>query len=562
MHSGMRRRRVSLHLKRYGEILAVLVKYGFGDILSRLNIEKFGLFPFPLKKEPHGGALHAKLSGWERLRLALEDLGPTFVKLGQFLGNRPDVFPPAFIVEMAKLQDAARPFSPSEARAIVEEEWKRPLGEVLNDFSQQPIASASIAQVHTARLQSGDEVAVKIQRPRIAETIATDTAILRHLAALAERYLEQARAFRVTRLAEEFERVIQKEIDFTIEASHIGTFRRNFRTDRRVHFPRVHSNLTTRRVLVIELVCGTKVSDIETLRAKNIDVGQIARHGTHIVLKQFFEHGFFHADPHPGNILIRDDGVICFLDCGAVGIIPPSLRYHIGVLLYGVVSRDSERIVHTLMRLSHRPIRDADSLEYDIAEFIEEHIALSLKEIRMEEVLRRFGDIIIRHNLDIIPGFYLLMKALVTFEGVAYRLDPSFSLVEHIEPYVRRLVRETPRLKFLPYDIYFTALDTASLIKHLPFELRDIVRIIKSGEMRIQFEHQGLDPIMGKADQLVNRLVFAIVVASLIIGSSIVVHADIPPKLYGISIIGLSGFVIAGILGFGLLFSILRNRRM
>jgi len=557
-----RRHRGPLHIGRYGEILSVLVRYGFGDILSYLNVERQSILKRLVGEQRKGRALARTVSRWERIRLAVEDLGPTFVKLGQFMSNRPDILPPELASELEKLQDSTRPFPAEEARKIVEQELKRPLADIFDDFSDTPIASASIAQVHKGRLRSGEEVAIKVQRPRIRQIIATDLDILFHLASLLERYYEHARALRVGQLVEEFERAIRKELDFGIEAAHMEAFRRNFKDEPRVCIPKVYDDFTTRRLLVTELVHGMKVSEIERLRRENIDTHEIAKRGADLVLKQVFDHGFFHADPHPGNILVKTDGTICFLDCGAVGILPPSLRYHIGVILYGVVSKDSERVARTLMRLSHRPVRSIEHLEHDIAEFIEEYSSLSLKKLHVAEVLQRFATLIVKHDLEIIPGFYLLLKSIVTIEGVGYRLDPDFNMIDNIEPHVRRLVRQNPRLKYLPYDVYFAAMDMASLLKEMPFEFKDLIRIVKAGETRIQFEHRGLEPLISKLDQSVNRLVFAVVVAALVVGSSIVIHADIPPEVFGISAIGIIGFCIAGLIGFGLLFSILRQKRL
>lgn len=556
-----KKRRSALHLGRYGEIISVLIKYGFEDFISNLNIEKYSAITRKFIPKTVKSRIVKKVSRWELIRLVLEELGPTFIKFGQFMSNRPDLLPAALIKELEKLQDSVKPFPTEDARHILEEDIKRPLSEIVMEFSDTPLASASIAQVHEATLNSGEKVAIKIQRPRIKQTVSTDMDILFHLTQLSERSFERARALQVTQIVEEFERVIYKEMDFTIEASHIERFRKDFERDGRVYVPRVYMELTTRRILTTSLVQGVKVSDVEKIMEMGLDTGHLAKVGAELMLTQIFVNGFFHADPHPGNILVLTDGSLCFLDFGAIGIIPPTLRYHLSIILYGVVKKDSQRIVRTLSQLTHERIRNIEQLEYDVTEFVEEYSLALLKEIRIGDVLRRFADIIVNHDLRIMPGFYLLLKALIAIEGIGSRLDPDFSMTEYLEPYVKKIIRENPRLQFLSYDIYFTLMDIASLIKDFPFELKDAMRILKSGDLRIQYEHRGLEPMITSHDQLVNRLVFALVLAALIIGSSIVIHSGIPPVFYGVPVIGIVGFILAAFIGFGLLFSIIRGKR-
>ena len=557
-----RKRRGGLHLGRYGEILSVLLKYGFGDVLSTLNIERYSSITRRLLPRKNAIRQAKKISRWERIRMALEELGPTFIKFGQFLSNRPDLVPHDLIRELEKLQDAVRPFPVAEARSIVEQDMRRPLSEVFSFFSDSPLASASIAQVHGATLTDGHKVAVKVQRAGIAHMIATDTGILFDLAKLAENRYEMARAIQVSRLVEEFESLLQKELDFQVEATHISRFHRDFRHDDSIMIPTVLRDLTSRRVLVTEYIDGIKASDKEKLIEAGIDVTVVAHNGADFMMKQIFEKGFFHADPHPGNIFVLRDGRICFLDFGAVGILTPSLRHNLGVILYGVINKDPQRIVRTLSQLANERIGDPEQLEYDVAEMIEEYSLAELNEINIGDVLQHFMSIIMYHNLRIMPGFYVLIKAVAAIEGVGRRLHPEFRLIEHIEPHVRKLIRENARLRYLPADTFFLLLDTLSLLKDLPFDAKETLRLIKAGSLHIQFEHRGLEPFLARNDQLVNRLGFAIVLAALIIGSSIVVHSGIPPNLYGIPVIGIAGFLLAALIGFGLLFSMLHKRKV
>ncbi|MBN1984400.1 MAG: phosphotransferase [Chitinivibrionales bacterium] len=558
--TSKKRKHGILHLGRYGEILSIFIKYGFGDIVSQITQDS--LFSKIILRRKTDKTVAKQHSRWERVRLAIEELGPTFIKFGQFMSNRPDILPLALITELEKLQDMVKPFSFQEAVAIVQEELHEPITQLFPDFSEQPIASASIAQVHSAVLATGKKVAVKIQRPKIVQRIRTDIDILYHAVILLERQYEKARVVRLRQLVEEFEKVLEKELDFTVEATSLEKFRHNFKHERGIYFPALFSAYTTKRILVTEFIHGVKVSELHTMHTTNLDKSQLAMKGAECILKQIFDHGFFHADPHPGNILVQADGTICFLDFGAVGIIPPSLRYCLSILLFGVVSKDSQRIVKTLSLLTNQPIKDIHALEYEITEFIEDYAFSMLRDINIGELLQRFFNILINHNLKIVPGFYLLLKTMITIEGVGLRLDPEFSLAKQVEPFIRKIMFNHPRMRFLPYDLYFSLIDCFMLAKDMPADILETLKIVKNGELRINFQHKGLEPLIQKSDQLVNRLVFAIVLASLIVGSSVVVLAGIPPKMYDIPLVGLVGFVMAGIIGFGLIFSILRHKKM
>ncbi|MGB7569457.1 MAG: AarF/ABC1/UbiB kinase family protein [Chitinivibrionales bacterium] len=551
--------RVTLRISRYGEIISVFLKYGFEDVIAGLNLQKDAALtrlPFHFKRRT---AFKAPLSRWERVRLAIEELGPTFIKFGQFLSNRPDLVPAELIDELIKLQDSVKPFSRTEALAILEHALKRPVGEVFADFPAQPIASASVAQVYRARLKNGDDVAIKVQRPNIRRIVATDLDILGHLAGLIERHNRDLAALHLSELVREFGRTLNKELDFSLEAATMERFRADFKNTTEYYVPKVYAALTTESVLVIEFVDGIKVSDVDSLKKAGLVPSDIARVGVNLVLRQIFTNGFFHADPHPGNILVLPDGRLCFLDYGAVGIVSASLRHHLSVILYGVIYKDPQRIMRTLSQLATQRIVNIDRLEYEITEIIEQYSSASLSEIKVRDLLDRFGRITAENHLRFVPGFYLLFKALITIEGVGLLLDPAFNLAREVEPYARRLMRENPRLRYLPFDVYFTLADMASLLKDLPFEVKDLMRMLKAGETRIQFEHRGLDSLSLKLDQIVNRMVFAIVLAALIIGSSVVIHSGMPPLLYGVPLVGVLGFAIAGLLALWLLFSMLKT---
>jgi ubiquinone biosynthesis protein len=550
------------YINRYREIITVLIKYGFGDLVSKTNLLKyigFGKKFLPGERD----ARIASLSRWERIRMALEDLGPTFIKLGQIMSNRPDLLSHELLVELEKLEDSVPPFSEEEAKQSVEKELDKPISDLFKEYVSTPIASASIAQVHKAVLISGETVAVKIQRPGIERIVETDIEIMLHLATLMEEHIKGMDILNPVGVVKEFERSIRREMDFTVEATHIERFSRNFQEDATIYVPKVYRNYTTRKILTTELIDGIKVSNINALLGSGNDPKIIASRGATLVLKQVFEHGFFHADPHPGNILVLDNDIICFIDFGMMGTLLPKHREYLADIVVGIVNRDARRITKTLLQLSSgNHIENIDQLEYQVSELIELYCYQSLKNINMGEFLNELLKLISSYKLKMVPNFYLLIKALVTIEGVGRKLDPDFDMVKHTEPFAKKLLKERLSPRRLIKDTYLSAAEFGVMLRDLPSEMREVIGQIKRGRLKVEFEHKGLEPMLKKHDQISNRIAFAIVLASLVVGSSLIVLSGIPPTWDGIPIIGIVGFLGAGVMGFWLLISILRHGRM
>jgi ubiquinone biosynthesis protein len=550
------------HIQRYRQILTVLFKYGFGDLVDTLKIEQYleiGLQMISRKRREK----METLTRAERVRMAMEELGPTFIKMGQILSTRPDLLPVEFILELEKLQDHVPPFEYTQVEMIIETELGTQLDNILKDFEEAPLASASIGQVHRARLADGEEVVVKIQRPDIRKTVEVDLEIMLHLATLMERHLEGWEIQRPTKIVEEFAQTLEKELDYTIEASHMERFAMQFLNDSNVYVPKVYRDASTSRILTMEYIDGIKASEIALLEEADLDRREIARRGLDLIMKQIFVHGFFHADPHPGNIFILPDNVICYLDFGMMGRIGRESRENFADLVMNIVRRDERKITEALLRLTvSEEEPDRYTLEKSVSEFIDLHFNRPLKELDLGKLLHQLLDMVAKHRLSVPPDLFLMIKALSTVEGLGRLLNPDFDVTEQAAPFVRRIQMDRLHPKRIAGDFFDSGTELLHLIKEIPGEVRKILRQARQGKIKIEFEHRGLESMLSTHDRISNRLAFAIVLAALIIGSALIVLSGIPPKWHGIPVIGLAGFMFAGVMGFWLLVSILRRGRM
>ena len=541
------------NLRRGTEILSILSKYGLADWLAHLNIEFFK----DQIKAPDGGAL-ARFTRETRIRLALTELGPTFIKLGQLMSTRPDVVGVDLADELKQLQTDVPADSPATVRSIVETELGESIEQLFSNFVDQPIASASIGQVHRARLRNGRQVVVKVQHDGIESKVNEDLEVLAALAQLAERLPEFA-PYRPTATVAEMARTVRRELDFGREERNLQQFAVMFKDDPTLRIPAPCTELCTPKVLTMDFLDGLKLSEAEQLRSAGYDVEQIARRGADAYMEMIFGHGFFHADPHPGNIVLLPGNVIGLLDFGMVGRLDERMREDIEEMLMAIVNQDVGLLTAVIMQIGDTPPDlDERNLARDLADFVGQYVGQSLSQFDLSGCLNDMIEIIRRHQIHLAPPIALLIKTLVTLEGTSKMLNPQFSVLEAIQPYHRRMIlrRLSPGRQFRKLRrVYY---EVEQLIESLPRLTIDILEQVRTGKFDVHLEHRGLEPS-------VNRLVFGMITSALFLGSSLMMSNAVPPVLFPensflgfhrISILGLSGLIVSVMLGLRLFWAI------
>ena len=550
------------HLNRYRQILTVLFKYGFGDLLELLKIDQYIEVGLQMISRNRGARVE-RLTRPQRLRMAFEELGPTYIKLGQILSTRPDLIPMDFIQELSKLQDDVPAFPFKEVRKVVESEFGRPPEELFDSLEEKPQASASIGQVHRAVLKDGESVAVKFQRPGIRKIIEVDLEIMLHLATLAEHHIEELALQRPIKIVDEFARTLEKEIDYKIEATSMERCARQFLDDPHVYIPKVYREVTSSRVLTAEFIEGIKISDIDKIESAGLDRKVITSRGADLVLKQVFKHGFFHADPHPGNIFALPNNVICLIDFGMVGVVDRQTRDNFVDLLDGIVHQNEIQASESLLKLTYWDEEpDRRLLEREVAEFMGRHLYKPLKEIELGKLLQHLLEVAGDFQLRIPPDLFLMIKALGTVEGVGRMLDPDFDMIARSTPFITDVKLERYKPERIAADIFDLSARLLQFLRQFPKELLDISQIIRQKKLSFQIEHRGLETMLVTHDRISNRISFSILIAALIIGSALIVISETPPLIYGISLIGIILFFAAAMMGIWLLVAILKKGKL
>lgn len=551
------------HLVRYQQIIGIILKYGFENIVAAMNIDRYiesGLRLIPFTN-PHEKV--ERLSKNQRIRMVLEELGPTFIKMGQVLSSRPDLIPVDLTKELALLQNHVPPFEFDQVRHIIESEFGRPWPQIFHSMEETPFASASIGQVHRAMLDPDTPIAVKIQRPGIRKVIEADLEIIQHIAEIMENNIEEVALFHPVKIVQEFAATLEKELDYTIETANMEQMAEQFRDDPIIHIPKVFREQSSDRVISMEFISGFKADDIEAIELAGLDRKALTRSGADFIMRQIFEFGFFHADPHPGNIFIMADGRICPVDFGMTGFVNQSLRELFIDLLHTLASgntRMTARLLCDLAEFETPP--DMSKLERDIAMFSGLYLSKALKEIKTSRMVNQFLELCAQHGLRIPPDLFLMIKAFVSIEGVARKLDPDFDMVGHARPYVRAATLKKYSAPRIARDVAGIVRESFSLLQTLPSDTSQLINQVKQGKLKTVVEIQGLEKMVTTQDQTSNRIAFAIIIAALILGSAIVLNSEIPPIFFGVSVIGIAGFIAAAVMGIWLLVAIIRKGRL
>ncbi len=548
---------------RARQVIRVLVRHGFGHILDRLNLEQapgIGRVVVRLRR-PRGGERRTTL---DRARMALEELGPTFVKLGQLMASRPDLVSPEVARAFDGLKEDVPPFSGEEALAIIDRCLPEVRGSFFATVDPQPAAAASIAQVHFAVLRDGTRVAVKVRRPGIRETVETDINILGLLARLMERYIPEAGVYEPRNVVREFSRSIRREMDFTLEAAGIQRFARDFEGDQRVTVPRVFWEGTCPEVLTVErLEGGIPIDRTDRVAEAGLDPKACARDLMEVFLKQVLEHGFFHGDPHGGNLVFLPGGRIGFMDFGITGQLDRDLRHSLMSVFTALVDFNLDRIVREYLRMGVLGEEvDVPAFKRDLKDFLRPYYGLPLKMLPVGEIISQSLEIALRHRVRIPSDLIMLAKAWLTLEGIVRRLDPDLNLLELAKPFARTLAAEQYRPAEIWGRLRRVAEDYLDAAGSLPQQVQQILTKVVRGKLRIDFHHENLDSLTREMDRSANRLSFSLVISAIIIGSSLIITTDRGFKVLGYPALGVAGFFCAGMLGIWLVVAILRSGRL
>jgi len=534
------------HVNRWREILSVLSKYGLAGWLSRYEFE----FAKDLFKDRDGHAL-ARQSRESRIRMALTELGPTFIKLGQVLSTRPDLVGVALADELTKLQADVPADPPQEVRTTIEQELGRPVEMLFDEFQDEPLASASIGQVHAACLHDGRRVVVKVLHTGIVQRVEVDLEIMMGLAQLAEKLPELAN-FRPHAIVAEFQRVLSRELEFSREQRNIQEFRRVYQDDETVRIPEVYPELSTERVLTMEMLIGIKLADHAQLAAMGCDLREVARRGADLYLRMIFEEGFYHADPHPGNVLVMPGNVIGLLDFGMVGRIDEQLREDIEEMFLALTSGDATHLTTVIVRVGTPPLGlDFASLTIDVTDFVSHYANLPVDKLELGMMLNELTEIIRRYQIMLPARVAMLLKVFVMLEGTARLLDPHFSLLEVMKPHQRKMLmrRLSPKRQLKKVRRLYSELQ--HLAEVLPRRLLDLLQQVETGKFDVHLDHRGLEPS-------VNRLVAGMLASALFLGSSLLLSRQVLP-IWGVSVPGLAGCIASVMMGLRVFWAIRKS---
>lgn len=566
--------RLLRNLGRTSEIVTVLLNHGFSDLVDRIGLRTVwyrsrGLF-LRKKQEP---ARHVKLV--ERVRLTLESLGPTYIKFGQVMSTRPDLVPQEMLAELKKLQENVPPFSSSAAVERLEVELGHPISELFASFDTVPLAAGSLGQVHRAVHFDGTPLAVKIRRPGAVRNIERDLALMHEIAVLIDHHIAEARIFDPVGLVNHFARTIRRELNFAREGRTMDEFRRLFRQDATLYVPAVFWDLTTEAVLTMEYIDGYRIDELasrghisvlstppeteNTIRASTpVEPADVAANGARIFMKQAFEFGVFHGDPHPGNIRIRRDGTICMLDYGMIGMLDGATREQLIDLLVAISQQNVDSAVKLVLEIGE-PYREIDRplLQIDMRDFIANYYGIPLERMNVGRLLSDFVAILSNHGIRCPGSLMLLIRALVTLEGIGRQLDPEFNLATHLQPFVERMVKQRYQPSRIAERLYDESRKMLELAHEMPGYLNQTMKKISQNELRIHLDHRNLDHFILEMERSSNRLVVGMVVSALIMASALILAGKVSSVWISVPI-----YISSSLLAIWLIFGIFRSGRL
>lgn len=549
------------HISRYREIARILANEGFGYLIEETDL--ITKIPYHDKLRPNTAA---NLDLGERICITLQQLGPTYIKLGQIASTRPDLLPKNIITHLEKLQDSVPSFSYEEAAALIREELGAEADEIFSEFDHEAIATASIGQVHLGRLKTGEKVAIKLQRPHITETIETDLDILFHIATAAQKRFQWARDYQLADIIDEFSKSLLKELNYIVEARNTEKMTALFKGHKDVYAPNIFWDYSTRKVLTLEYLDGIKINQTETLTAQGYDCPLIAKRFAESMFQQIFIDGYFHGDPHPGNILVLPNNVIGFLDFGMVGRLNSDVRDGLASLLIGLRNNDTRELLRAILRLGDIPndINIAE-LQNDIEAFCDNYYGMPLSKVSVGEAANTFFGLAQKHNIRMPADLVMVGKALLTVEGIVRTLSPELALTDIVEPFGRRLLLERFKPKKVLDSFWQTAAELRELLHHIPQDIQVLRTLIDQGHMQVRISMSDTEILLKRLAQFSNRLsvsimllAFSILMGSIVLSFSIMGR---PSTLWNFPVVE-SGFFIAFCMFLWVLYAIFRSGKL
>jgi len=542
--------------RRLREIARLLAKYKFDNLVGKMELKGSRWVEILHRYDPD---LDLDETAPERLRIVFEELGPTFVKLGQMMSTRPDLVGQNMADEFTKLQDDTLPFDYDSVKNIVESELGRPLNDIFKTFDEKQVAAASIGQVHRAVLCDGTLVAVKVQRPGIRDTVEKDLAIMHHLADLVNKRIPSLRVFNIPEIVDEFEKSIHKEMDYELEARSMINFQANFSGNEGIHVPTVFPEHSTSMVLTMEFIQGIKMSEVMEA-PEGFDTPLLAERVAKSYFQQILMDGFFHADPHPGNLYVLENNVISYIDFGMMGHIDHDFMQNLGELFIQVIEYNADAVINQLIYMDIiSESTNRSILKRDIMDILDRYYGASLKDIHLGYILTQLAvPLIAKYQARMPPEFTLIIRAVTLIEDVAYSLDEELDATAFFKPMAKKLLLK----KITPHNLSDFCRDNMfefeHLVKNLPRNINQMINKVENGEIKVKYS----DDLLEDIERTSNKLVVAIIIAALLLGSSWIIQIDKGPMIWDMPLLGFLGFAASGVLGVGLIIYILRYKKI